>query len=44
VQRIEIVGPVFQNPGAQPFRFVELALLKGVVSLPLQARQVRHSL
>jgi hypothetical protein len=33
VQRIEVIGPVFQNPSAQPFRLVELALLKGVMCL-----------
>ena len=43
MQRIEIIGPVRQDPGTQLFRPVELALLKGIVSLPLQARQVRHS-
>ncbi len=44
VQRIEVIGPVFQNPGAQPFRPAELALLKRAISLPLQARQVRYPL
>jgi hypothetical protein len=44
MQCIEIFGPVFQNPGAQPFGLVELALLKATISLPLQARQVRHPL
>jgi hypothetical protein len=42
VQRIEIIGPVRQNPGAQSFRPVEFALSEAVISLPLQARQVRH--
>ena len=42
LQRVEIVGPVCQNPGAQPFRLVETALLKRMESLALQAGQVRH--
>ena len=42
MQRIEIVGPVFQNPGTQSFGLVEIAVLKRMVGLPLQARQVRH--
>ncbi|WP_172842676.1 hypothetical protein [Bradyrhizobium erythrophlei] len=42
VQCIEVPGPVFQNSRAQPFRLVEIALLKGAESLPLQAGQVRH--
>ena len=31
-------GPVLQDPGAQPLRPFEIALLKTAVSLPLQAR------
>jgi hypothetical protein len=42
MQRIEVFGPVFQNPGAQPFGPVEIALLERTESLTLQARQVRH--
>jgi len=40
LQRVEIVRPVFQNPGAQPLSLVETALLKRMESLALQARQV----
>ncbi len=42
MQRVEVIGPVRQDSGAQSFRPVEFALLKGMMSLPLQARQVRH--
>jgi hypothetical protein len=41
VQCIEVPGPPFQNFRAQPLRRVEIALLKGTESLPLQAGQVR---
>ena len=42
LQRVEIVRPVLQNPGAQPLGLVETACLKRMESLALQARQVRH--
>ena len=44
MQRVEVIGPVRQDSGAQLFRPLEFALLKGMMSLPLQARQVRHPL
>ena len=28
MQRVEILGPMFENAGAQPFRLVEIALLE----------------
>ena len=42
MQRVEIVAPVLQNPGTQPFGLVELTFSKRAVGLPLQARQVRR--
>ena len=42
MQRVEIVAPVLQNPGTQPFGLVEITFSKRVVGLPLQARQVRR--
>ena len=42
MQRVKVIGPVRQDSGAQLFRPLKFALLKGMMSLPLQARQVRH--
>jgi hypothetical protein len=42
VQGIEVFRPLSQNSGAQPFGLVEIALPKPMISLPLQARQVRR--
>jgi hypothetical protein len=43
VQRLEVFRPVLQDPGAQPLGLGEIAFLKRMMRLPLQARQVRHA-